>query len=258
MRTRGAGTGGVVLLILLSAAVGVIFLLLGREHPAEKPTAPVLATPSVTPAPTPTPLPTVSPPTPTPAPLLHTVQPGETLAGIARAYNVSLAELIAVNNIQNPDLLQVGQELVIPGHWVTPTLVPPTSPPTTTSPIPVGPSPTPIRPPVFPTLTPSGPPRVEIAGVLGAGDLAREVVRLRNRGGIVSLEGWTLSDSGGDRYIFPRLILFPGGEIDLYSGSGPSTPTRLYWNRSAPAWQSGELLTLRDREGEVVDTYVVP
>lgn len=225
-------------------------MLLGRTP--EKPTAPLTPT-GFPPSPTPTPIPTVPPPTPTPAPLLHTVQPGETLAGIAAAYNVSLADLIAVNNIQDPNLIHVGQVLVIPGRWVTPWPTPPSA----TAPQ-AAPASTPVSRPILPTLTPSGPPVVEIAGVLGAGDLAREVVRLRNRGGAVSLEGWTLSDAGSDRYVFPRLILFLGGEIALYSGSGTSTPTRLYWNRPAPAWQSGELLTLRDRDGAVVDTYVVP
>lgn len=251
MRPHRVGTQAAVLLILLSAVAGLSLFLLGQGL---SPRSPVLPTPSATPERSPTATATAAPtvplPSPTPSPLLHTVQPGETLAGIARAYNVSLEELIAVNHIQNPDLIQAGQVLIIPGAVVTP--------PPAESPSPPLYSPTPIRRPVLPTLTPSGPPRVEIVGVLGAGDLARESVRIRNRGGIASLEGWTLSDAGGDRLSFPRLVLFPGGEITLHSGPGISTPTDLYWNRAAPAWQSGELLTLRDAEGAVVDTYVVP
>ncbi len=254
MRRRTSGAKGVALLILLSAGAGVVLLLLGRASiPWETAEGP-FPTLSPSPSPTGTPLPTLPPPTPTPSPLLHTVQPGETLASIAAAYGVPLADLIAANDIPDPNLIRAGQTLVIPGRWVTPTPAPPTAAPAEAA----GPSPTPIPRPVLPTLTPSGPPMVEIAGVLGAGDLAREVVRLRNRGGTVSLEGWTLSDASGDRYVFPRLILFPGAEVALYSGPGVSDPTHLYWNRPAPAWQSGELLTLCDREGAMVDTYVVP
>jgi hypothetical protein len=254
MRSTRSSTRLAILLILLSAVAGLLLVLLGRE-PSPGPVATPLTPATWTPSPTATMMPTVPPPSPTPGPLLHTVQPGETLAGIARAYGVPLEELIAVNHIQDPNLIQVGQVLIIPGVLVTPPPVgsPPPSPPPTS-----GPTPTPLQRPALPALTPSGPPLVEIAGVLGAGDLARESVRIRNRGGAVSLEGWTLSDAGGDRFLFPRLVLFPGGEVTLHSGPGVSTPTDIFWNRAAPAWQSGELLTLRDAEGAVVDTYVVP
>jgi hypothetical protein len=43
------------------------------------------------------------------------VQPGDTLASIAWQMGVSLHELIAVNNIYNPDLIFVGQTLTLPG-----------------------------------------------------------------------------------------------------------------------------------------------
>ncbi len=254
MRSTGGSTRLAIFLILLSAAAGLLLFLLGR---GPSPGAIATPTPSATwtPSPTATMAPTVPPPSPPPSPLLHPVQPGETLAGIARAYGVPLEELIAVNHIQDPNLIQAGQVLIIPGVLVTPPPAgsPPPSPPPTG-----GPTPTPIQRPTLPALTPSGPPLVEIAGVLGAGDLTRESVRIRNRGGAVSLEGWTLSDAGGDRFLFPRLVLFPGGEVTLHSGPGVSTPTDIFWNRAAPAWQSGELLTLRDAEGAVVDTYVVP
>ncbi|MCS7178133.1 MAG: LysM peptidoglycan-binding domain-containing protein [Anaerolineae bacterium] len=252
MRSTGTSLRPAILLILLSATAGLLLLLLGRGPLPERAAPP---SPSATgePSPTATSLPTIPPPSPTPGPLLHTVQAGETLAGIAAAYGVPLAELIAVNHIQDPNLIRVGQVLVIPGAWATPapTASLPPSPPS-------GPTSTPFPRPTLPVLAASGPPGVEIAGVLGAGDLARERVRLRNRGEVVSLEGWSLSDAGGDRYTFPRLVLFPGGEVTLHSGSGASGPTQLYWNRAAPAWQSGELLTLRDADGAVVDTYVVP
>lgn len=46
--------------------------------------------------------------------LSYTVKPGDTLARIARDHEVSLAELIAANNITNPNLIFPGQVLVIP------------------------------------------------------------------------------------------------------------------------------------------------
>ena len=44
----------------------------------------------------------------------YIVQPGDTLSGIAVNYNTSLQSLLSVNNIQNPDLLEVGQVLIFP------------------------------------------------------------------------------------------------------------------------------------------------
>ena len=45
----------------------------------------------------------------------YTVQPGDTLVGIALRYNLNLAELILTNNLANPNLIFPGQELVLPG-----------------------------------------------------------------------------------------------------------------------------------------------
>jgi len=99
---------------------------------------------------------------------------------------------------------------------------------------------------------------VEIAGVLGAGDLENEHVRVRNRGGAVTLEGWTLSDAAGHRFTFPRLVLFSGGEVSIYSKAGYNTPTKIYWGRTDPAWEHGELIVLKNQEDAVIDTYIVP
>lgn len=46
---------------------------------------------------------------------VYIVQPGDTLYSIAARFNVSLDELMAANDIANPNLLNVGQRLVIPG-----------------------------------------------------------------------------------------------------------------------------------------------
>lgn len=54
----------------------------------------------------------------------YVVRPGDTLAGIAHRHGVSLHELIFVNNIVNPDLIFVGQTLILPGCGPAP-IVPP-------------------------------------------------------------------------------------------------------------------------------------
>ncbi len=43
------------------------------------------------------------------------VQPGETLYGVARRFNVSPNDLMAANNITDPNMLRAGQTLTIPG-----------------------------------------------------------------------------------------------------------------------------------------------
>lgn len=44
----------------------------------------------------------------------HTIQAGETLGLIANQYGVSIQQLAEINNIANPDLVEVGQVLTIP------------------------------------------------------------------------------------------------------------------------------------------------
>jgi LysM repeat protein len=181
----------------------------------------------------------------------HIVQAGDTLGGIAQAYDVSIQDLMAANGIDNPDLLQIGQTLVIP-------IAPPTaSAGSSETATPAATAKTPPRVPL-PTLTVSGPPLVEIAQVVGAGELANEVAVVRNQGGPVDLENWTLSDAQGNAFSFPMTTLFTDAQMRIHSTPGRSTPSDLYWGRDTTAWDSGELITLSDSTGNVVDTYIVP
>ena len=50
----------------------------------------------------------------TATPTLHTIQQGETLQSIAGRYGITLQELIAANNLPNPDYIRIGDKLVIP------------------------------------------------------------------------------------------------------------------------------------------------
>jgi LysM repeat protein len=45
---------------------------------------------------------------------IHVVQEGETLSEIARAYEVTVEEIVQANGLDNPNAISVGQALVIP------------------------------------------------------------------------------------------------------------------------------------------------
>lgn len=68
----------------------------------------VLRVPQAAPAPAPAPIPAP------PQPVTHVVQPGDNLYRISVIYGVPVDAIIRVNNIRNPNLIFVGQTLVIP------------------------------------------------------------------------------------------------------------------------------------------------
>jgi len=55
-----------------------------------------------------------APANPTATPTIHVVQPGETINAIARQYNLSVANIVARNNLANPNLIKAGDTLIIP------------------------------------------------------------------------------------------------------------------------------------------------
>ena len=247
MDSRKWGLVAIGALVLASAILGAS-VLWPREREAESLFAPpATEAPTVSPSPSP-------PATPKPEPpMTHTVQAGDTLSAIAQQYDVSTEALAAANDLPDPDVLQIGQVLTIPEDEATAVTAEPlagATPPSESSESADGPYP--------PTLTPSGPPLVEIAGTEGVSDLEAEALLLRNEGGTVSLEGWRLSGTGGADFDFPALTLFPGGEVWVVSKAGEDTPRRLFWSRTEPAWSRGELITLRDGDGNIVDTFIVP
>lgn len=54
-------------------------------------------------------------PPPSPQTVVHVVQPGETLARIALRYNTTVWAIAQANDLSNPNIIRVGQRLVIPG-----------------------------------------------------------------------------------------------------------------------------------------------
>lgn len=217
--------------------------------------------------------------TPLPRPYIYVVRPGDNLTSIADQFGVPLDELMRINRITDPDLLRVGQELIIP-LWdrlppAVPTAVPeergtppalPTAVPWVPTPTPSPPvtkTPTPTRTPV-PGLTtatpatPTGPARVVILGTRGAGDLERESLLVANEGGeAADLTGWRVRVRGELHYTFPEgFTLPPGGQVALHTGPGEDTPTDLFWGLEVPLWgEPGLQVSLEDAEGHVVARY---
>ncbi len=88
-----------------------------QVSPVASPSPQVAATPtapSVSPTSAPTPSPTRV--TGTVPGQKYVVQPGDTLVAIAEEFGVTVQELIDANGLTNPDVLRVGQELIIPGR----------------------------------------------------------------------------------------------------------------------------------------------
>ncbi len=77
----------------------------------------------------------------------HVVQPGENLYRIALSYGTTWPVLAAANGIANPNLIYVGQVLVIPAAGTVPQPVP------TATPVPSQPQPTPVPQPTTGTYT---------------------------------------------------------------------------------------------------------
>jgi LysM repeat protein len=181
----------------------------------------------------------------------YTVKAGDTLGDIASQFGVSIDDIIAENELINPDQLEIGQVLIIsrqveriPTKESLPTQN--LGEPTTTS---------------EPTFTPEpGEPEVFIDSIVGAGDLDSERVMLKRKGpGELSLAGWELrGEEGGKSFVFPDLILYQGGEVAVYSRTGSQTVTSLYWDLEAPIWQSGETAVLVDDHSVEQARYEVP
>lgn len=108
------------LAILAAGGFGLYTLLNAKPQPSATPTVIPTRTPTATPTSTPTQTPT-STPTPTPVPpLVHQVQEGEALSVIAENYNTTIDAILALNPEVDPELIQVGQLLLIPAPTPTP------------------------------------------------------------------------------------------------------------------------------------------
>ena len=138
-RMVALGTVVAVLSIVIGGIVAVdIYLRRTSSEPEilrPRPTvaAGTTAQPMLDPPPTPTlivipivlpPTTVTAPPTPTkvrildaasePEPEIYKIRLGDTLIGIADRFGVTVEELVDLNQIENPSVISVGQELLIP------------------------------------------------------------------------------------------------------------------------------------------------
>ncbi|MCA9922678.1 MAG: LysM peptidoglycan-binding domain-containing protein, partial [Anaerolineales bacterium] len=189
-------------------------------------------------------------PEPTEAPPLHVVQAGDTLGSISQFYGVSMDDIMAANGLANPNVISVGQQLVIPINGLaTP------EPEATETAVPNQlPSPIPTEP------LPTGDVVIEISQVIGVGQLAEEAVQIRNIGANpTALLDWKVVDQDGNFYTFGQITLFgDGAGILLHTESGQNGSTELYWGLSDPVWESGELVTLLNAQDNIVATFTIP
>lgn len=241
--------GFILLNVVVSLVVSLSVLALWDRRAPPRSGLPALAG-TAAPGETPGPEATAAAPetTETPEGTIYVVKAGDTLSTIAQQYGVTIEDLIAVNRLTDPNLLRVGQILIIPTSGAAQTAV---AAATATANAP----PTPI-----PTATPSGArPAVTLRGVTGRGDLANEAIVLINEGGRVDLANWKLSDKQGNTFIFPSLVLLQGAQVQVHTAAGTNSATDLYWGRPAAVWgDRGDEATLTDATGAVVATLQLP
>ncbi len=213
-------------------------------------------------------------PSPTSEPVVHVVKPGDTISGLAFKYDVPEEQIILANRLKNPNLLQMGTELIIPVGGL------PDAPPTRTAVPSATSSPIPFEPPSaeltatvervaaesvatttpFPSREPSaGQPQIEIAEIVKPGVIGSEGVFVINIGDErADLLGWTLSDSNRNEYTFPNLRLWQGGSLMVYSREGiDDPPSSFFWGKQKAIWSPGEVATLKDAQGNTVTTFSV-
>jgi LysM repeat protein len=241
--------------IVVSATVVLLILFLWdsrtpAEETAASPTETLATAPVVAGVSTGQAAATLVPPNNPDGPTTHTVQPGDTLGGIAQQYDVPVADIMTVNGLSDPNVIQVGQVLIIPIGGI-PTETPAPTPTATPN---IAPTPNPTEPPV------EGEAIVEISEVVGVGNLAGEAVSIVNSGNRpIALLDWEIMDESGAVYTFGQVTLFgEGGGILLHTEAGQDGASDLYWGLEQPVWESGEKVVLTDAEGTVRVTYTIP
>lgn len=205
--------------------------------------------------------------------ILHTLVDGDTPFAVAEQYGADPFRLMEVNglNDETASLLQIGETLIVPLEGCPLEGPQATAAPTldeaalaaegtaeATAETTAGATATPTLRPTL-TLPPTATnAQVEIAEVVGAGDITSEGIVLRNNGSNVNLRGWTISSSSGSTYTFAERIFFSNGLVTVYSRVGQDTAIALFWNRTQPAFQPGDVVTLKDERGQVQGSFRLP
>lgn len=199
--------------------------------------------------------------------ILHTLEAGDTPFGVAEIYGASGFDVMEINGLSEESAtgLQIGDVLIVPLEGCSLTradVVPETTADAEAaaeSTAEATAESTGEAASARPTLT--LPPtavnaQVEIVSVLNPGDITAEGVEIRNRGGAVDLNGWTLSDGDGNTFTFPAQRVFTNAQITVFTRAGQNTPIALYWGQRAAVFdEPGDVVTLADANGVVQSTY---
>jgi LysM repeat protein len=158
---------------------------------------------------------------------IYTVVVGDSLSAIAARSGVTPSRLLEINDLADPNLVYVGQRLIIPVSQQ--------------------------RSDASGDSAVGLPQQGLQLRIQNAGDLAAESVQVVNdSNGAVDLQGWSLSREGGPIYTFGSVLLFPGSWIWLHTGSGQDNSINRYWGQAETVWQSGSTVVLRDASGELI------
>lgn len=203
--------------------------------------------------------------------LTHIVGDGDTMFGLADEYGVNPFVMLEVNGMtEETAFLNIGDELIVPieGCPIEQIIVSQVSSDDGTQAIEVTEEITAeatesanTTPTVTPTITlapTATDSEIEIVGIVRAGDVTAEGVRIRNNGRVVNVTGWILSDADGNSYTFPDQMIFSNAELTLYTRTGQDVPVSRFWGLQTAVWQVGDVVTLTDADGDVQAIYRVP
>lgn len=169
----------------------------------------------------------------------YVVQAGDSLTGIAIQFGLTIDQLLNINNLDNPDFVFVGQQLILPAGSAS------------TSPS--------VQQPASnsqPSRTVNG--TLQITEVSGRGTLESEIAMVVNESDApFNLQGWTLGREGGPIYTFGNLPIFPGGSVRIHSKAGSDTSIDLHWGQPDSVWSAGSAARLVNVQGELVHTFTV-
>jgi LysM repeat protein len=181
---------------------------------------------------------------------IYVIQAGDSLSAVASRFGTTLDAIIQANGLTDPNVVYVGQRLIIGGQAsnndnntgndssaITPTQTVSESTPA-------------------PEVIGQG---MLIRAIDTPGTLLTEAVQIVNESNtVVSLIGWRLERENGPAYTFGERSVFPGAPIWLHTVSGDDTTVALYWNQTEPIWQSGNIARLINAQGTLIHSYTVP
>ena len=172
---------------------------------------------------------------------IYTIQSGDSLSAVAGRFGTTVDAIMTANELTDPNVIYVGQRLIIPvGSGGSGAAPPAGDTPATVAPLSSGEG-------------------VVIRTVDGPGAIVTEMVQIVNDSNtVVNLNGWRLERENGPAYTFGDQSIFPGSNLWIHTGSGENTTVALYWGQTDSVWQSGSGSRLLNAEGSAVHRYTVP